>query len=68
MRVAATPAAPTALLSHVCPLCPQVRWLSGGEKARLALAKFMLTQGTVLVRGGSEGVCVCGGGPRGRGG
>lgn len=26
------------------PLPPQVEWLSGGEKARLALAKFMLTQ------------------------
>lgn len=27
----------------------KVKWLSGGEKAKLAMAKFMLTKGTLLV-------------------
>lgn len=31
------------------PFLPQVECLSGGEKARLALAVFMLTKGTLLV-------------------
>ena len=40
----------------MAPFQPQVEWLSGGEKARLALAKFMLTQvggwGVGVWRGG----------------
>lgn len=56
--------------SPALPLPLQVEWLSGGEKARLALAKFMLTQvqggcsGRAAVRSGcgwvgGRGVCLC---------
>ncbi len=37
------------MLTYSMALPPQAEVLSGGERARLALAKFMMTKGTLLV-------------------